>query len=84
MESPSPVPSPPFSVPFSSPRRQRRGLPPSLDDEEDEDESPPDLPPDLADLPPHIREQIDLLVQNDLDLGSQLSAIDALLLGELT
>ena len=60
-------------------------------DEEHEDESPiyedyepnkPDLPPDLADLPCSIREKVDSLVHGEEDLGSQLAAFEALLLGK--
>ena len=38
----------------------------------------------IEDLPEDIRQRIDLLVQNDEELGSQLAAIDALVLGKCT
>lgn len=39
------------------------------------------LPPDLADLPDSIRDRIDMLISEEQDLGSQLEAFEALLLG---
>ncbi len=41
---------------------------------------PNDLPPELADLPAPIKDHIDQMVQNDQELGTQLAAIDALML----
>lgn len=40
------------------------------------------LPESLLDLPTPIRDKIDALVHNDQDLGTQLSVIDALMLGK--
>ena len=41
-----------------------------------------DIPAGLDDLPTPIREHIDRLVLNDEELGTQLAAIDALMIGE--
>lgn len=40
-----------------------------------------ELPPGLEDLPDDIRQKMDSMSLNDEELGSQLAAIDALLLG---
>ena len=45
-------------------------------------ESGDSLPPGVNDLPPSIREKIDSMIANDEELGTQLAAIDALLIGE--
>lgn len=42
-----------------------------------------DQPPEnVADLPTPIKERIDALVHNDMEIGTQFAAMDALLLGE--
>jgi hypothetical protein len=46
-----------------------------------EDESVSCIPDLVVDLPMRIKERLDQMVNNDEELGTQLSAMDALLLG---